>query len=373
MFYSYDKDKIKNSLTIEQIEQLLEEFGGDPYIQNGILISKTICHNSKEDLGEASHKLYYYDNTHLFHCFTDCSESFDIFELVKKIKELEYESEYPLPACVEFIAQYFNFSNDSFLLTENNEFSKKDWQLLERYDKIKEIEIKTQIVKLKTYDDSFLKNLSHPKIDIWTKEGISQEIMDYYEICYDPKNCGIVIPHRDIQGNLIGVRERILSLEISEQYGKYLPMKVNGTMYNHPLSFSLYGIYQNQENIKNLKKALIVESEKAVLQYGTMFGQDNNIACAICGSAFIQYQAWLLIQLGVEEIIIGLDKQYQELNDKEHKKLVKNLKQIYNKYGHYVKVSFLFDKGHLLDYKDAPTDKGKNTFMELYKNKINLY
>ena len=75
----------------------------------------------------------------------------------------------------------------------------------------------------------------------------------------------------------------------------------------------------------------------------------------------------------MEEIIIGLDKQYQELNDKEHKKLVKNLKLIYNKYGHYVKVSFLFDKGHLLDYKDAPTDKGKETFMELYKNKINLY
>lgn len=104
-----------------------------------------------------------------------------------------------------------------------------------------------------------------------------------------------------------------------------------------------------------------------------MFGQENNIGVAICGSSFLNYQAWLLINLGVEEIIVGLDKQYQIINDDEHKKLVKNLKQIHLKYGKYVKISYLFDKETLLNYKDSPTDRGKEIFLELYKHKVNLY
>ena len=71
--YDYDKDEIKNNLDILQVKELVAELGGDPYIQNNILMSRTICH------GGDSHKLYYYDNSHLFHCFTECGESFDIF------------------------------------------------------------------------------------------------------------------------------------------------------------------------------------------------------------------------------------------------------------------------------------------------------
>jgi hypothetical protein len=95
------------------------------------------------------------------------------------------------------------------------------------------------------------------------------------------------------------------------------------------------------------------------------------VAC--CGSSFIQYQAWLLMELGVEEIIIGFDKQFQEKGDKEFKKLTKNLTTIFKKYGHLVKISYLFDKEDLLGYKESPTDRGKEVFEKLYKNRINLY
>ena len=94
---------------------------------------------------------------------------------------------------------------------------------------------------------------------------------------------------------------------------------------------------------------------------------------AICGSSFINYQAWLLIQQGAKEIIICLDKQFQETGDDEFKKLVKNLKGIHNKYGKYATISFAFDKDNLLGYKDSPIDKGKETFIELYKRRVNLY
>ena len=365
--YDYDKDAIKNNLTIEQVRDLIAELGGEPQLQHEVLLCKTICH------GGDSHKLYYYDNTKLCRCYTGCTEpTFDIFELVRKVKSRELDCDYQLPQAIQYVAQYFGYT-PSERIDETPTSIDADLQYLKNYDRINNISLETKIVELKEYDGKFLKNLPRPRIEPWIKDGISQEIMDFYEICYDPKNCGIVIPHRDINGRLIGIRERTLIKENAELYGKYRPMKLNKQMYNHPLSFALYGLYQNQENIKRVKKAFVFESEKSVLQYATMFGQENNIAVAICGSSFIQYQAWLLINMGVQEIIVGLDKQYQELNDDEHKKLVRNLKGIHNKYGQFVTISYLFDKENLLSYKASPTDEGKEKFLQLYNNRVNLY
>ena len=86
MFYDYNKDEIKQSLTIDQVTDYLNELGGEPLQQgDNILTAKTICH-----CGE-THKLYYYNNTHLFRCYTDCEEdSFDIFELVMKNKNSKH-------------------------------------------------------------------------------------------------------------------------------------------------------------------------------------------------------------------------------------------------------------------------------------------
>ena len=368
MNYDYDKDSIKNSLDISQIKDLVAELGGEPQLQNDILTCKTICH------GGDSHKLYYYDNTHLFRCYTGCDDpTFDIFELVRKVKSRELGIDYQLPQAIAYVAKYFGFAPVEKDDEEFSLISKDDYNYIDNYDRILNISLDKQIVELKSYDDNFLKNFPRPIIEPWIKDGISQEVMNYFEICYDPKNCGIVIPHRDMNGKLIGVRERLLGGEEIERFGKYRPLKINKQMYNHPLSFSLYGLYQNKDHIKQMKKAFIFEAEKSVMQYATMFGQENNIACAICGSSFINYQAWLLINLGVKEIIIGLDRQFQELGDNEHKKLVKNLKGIQNKYGHFVTLSYLFDKEGMLNYKSSPTDEGIDKFLKLYNERVNLY
>ncbi len=79
---SYDKLEIRNSLTIENVFELLQEWGGDPEYTDFGIVSATICHNNP---GEGSRKLYYYENTGLFKCYTDCDSTFDIFELLIKI------------------------------------------------------------------------------------------------------------------------------------------------------------------------------------------------------------------------------------------------------------------------------------------------
>lgn len=369
--YSYDKDEIKQSLTIEQVEEVLAEFDGAPERRGEILVSRTICHCGK------SHKLYYYPNTTLFRCYTDCGDIFDIFELTRKVlsyrqPKAREDSNWNLPEAIDYIARKFGFSPNQETFDNDIEI-KDDLKLLDRYDRINSIDLNTQQVHLNEYDDTFLKHFPHPKIQPWLKEGITQEAMDEAGICYDPKNCGIVIPHYDIDNRLVGIRERTLIKEQAEQYGKYMPAKIMGKMYNHPLSFNLYNLNKSKDNIQRMRKAFIFEGEKSALLYRSYFGAENDLSVAVCGSSFVNYQAWLLINQGAQEIIICLDKQFQEPGDDEFKKLVKNLKNIHKKYGQYVNLSFCFDKWGLLGYKDSPIDQGRDTFLELYKRRVNLY
>ena len=71
-------------------------------------------------------------------------------------------------------------------------------------------------------------------------------------------------------------------------------------------------------------------------------------------------------------IIVAFDKQFQEIGDKEWVSWTKKLNEINNKYSKLVNVSFLFDKWEMLGYKDSPIDKGKETFLELFKRRITV-
>ena len=367
--YSYDKDEIKQNLTIEQVEEVLAEFGGEPQRQKEIIVSKTICHCGQ------SHKLYYYDNTHLFRCYTGCVEpTFDIFELTRKVLSREQpkareNSEWNLPEAIDFIAKKFGFSPNEVNFDDQQQ-NRDDFKLFERYDRIKDINVNTQEVELKEYEDAFLKNLPHPKIQPWLDEGISQEVMDDAEICYDPKNQGIVIPHRDINNRLIGIRERTLIKEQAELYGKYLPAKFCGKMYNHPLSFNLYNLNHSKKNIFNIGKVIIVEGEKSCLKYRTYFGEENDITVATCGQNLLKYQMELLYNVGAKEYIIAWDREGAQ-EDKTH--YVQKFYNLQKKYGAYYNLSFIYDKeGKYLDYKMSPLDAGKEVFLQLYKERIFL-
>ena len=242
-------EEIKKNITLEQMEKLLIELGGEPFREkNNILICKTICHCGEK------HKLYYYDNTKLFRCFTECSEIFDIFALIEKIKHNENEKEWNLSNSVRYIKSYFGIED----IQEENTFKRtiKDWQILDRYTKVEKLERKK--VTLKRFSPEILTYLPHPRIIDWEKEGISREVMKECGICYDPVNQGIVIPHRDINNNLVGIRERTLIKE-EEENGKYKPAYLNGQLYNHPLGYNLYNIDNSKNNIKKIRRAIVFE------------------------------------------------------------------------------------------------------------------
>ena len=147
----------------------------------------------------------------------------------------------------------------------------------------------------------------------------------------------------------IGLRGRFLGKDMAEMFGKYRPMYLNGQMYNHPLGFNLYNLNNSKQQISKMKKAIIFEGEKSCLLYQSYFGLNNDISVACCGSAVSTWQIQTLIDLGVNEIIIAFDRQFQKIGDQEFKHLTNNLTKINSKWKNYV-----------------------NVFVKLFKNRVTL-
>lgn len=361
----YDKDTIKSELTLEQVFEILTELGGEPTYSSFGIISRTICHNYAH---EGSRKLYYYENSHLFNCFTGCGETFDIFELIIKAKKIQENKDLTLMKAIFYLVYKFNLTG---IYSKEEKYEIDDWELIKHFDNIR-AESSNSLIVLPEYNKDILDHFTHPIIEPWERDGISRNVMLEHNIGFYAGDNQITIPHYDINGRLIGIRGRALAQADVEMFGKYRPLYINGTLYNHPLRYNLYNLNNSKENIKRLKKAIIVEGEKGTLLYSTYFGKENDISVAMCGSSLSEYQVGLLLSCGAEEIIVAFDRQFQEINDKEYNHLKDNILKINNNFKNYVNLSFIFDKNMITSYKACPLDEGKEKFYKLFKERIVL-
>lgn len=341
-----DSKLIKEQLTDEDIIKILNLLGSS-YIEDNddYIISETICHHGN------SHKLYYYKNSKTFQCYTECG-CMDIFVLIQNSLGIEfYES-------LKWLQEHFTFKD-----TTNN-ISISDWNFINSYRKSKRKNL--DIIETKYYNENILNIFQKLYYQGWIDEGISIESMIKYNILYCDFNKQIIIPHYDIHNKLIGIRGRNL-LETSSM--KYIPFYDGDIVYKHNLSNYLYGLNMNYNAIHTKRKAMLVESEKAVMQCDTFF-KENNFTIALCGSHLSDVQLKLLLDLDVNEIIIALDKQWQKVNDSEYLLWQEHISKIAQRITPYCKVSILWDIFDFLEYKDSPTDKGKEVLLKLLDNKI---
>ena len=361
-----NKDDIKENLTIEEIYDIVYELGGEPIFTSFGLISSTICHNKP---GEGSKKLYYYENTKLFKCFTGCNETFDIFELIIKAKKIQQNLDFTLLKAMYYIVYKFNISIDY----EEEEVNPRanELELIEKWKEKTENSLYKEKIELPSFDIKILDRFSKPNILIWEKEGISSQVMKNNFICYYEPEDQIVIPHFDKNNRLIGIRGRTTDLN-AEQYGKYRPLYINKIIYKHPLRYNLYNIQNSFSKIFLSKTAIVFESEKSCLMYQSYFGKENDISTAVCGFSISDYQIKLLLEAGAQEIIIAFDRQFEEIGDEHHRKLTQILTHINNKYKKYVKISFIFDKEKITSYKASPIDEGKEKFLYLLQKRVAL-
>ena len=96
---SYDKETVKEVIELEDIYNLLEFLNAEPQMYSNYIVARTICHNGD------THKLYYYENTSLFKCYTGACGSFDVFELIQKVQEVD------LNTSIYFIVNFFNLQH----------------------------------------------------------------------------------------------------------------------------------------------------------------------------------------------------------------------------------------------------------------------
>ena len=365
----YDKHEVRSQLTLNHVFELLEEWGGEPEYTNFGIVSSTICHNQP---GEGSRKLYYYSNSDLFHCYTGCENpSFDIFELTIKINQIQNNIEWDLNDAVRFVAQRFGISGSEE--DDSGLPQLEDWKYLANYSRIQELSAKSFDIVLKEYDKTILSRFNYNiKILPWLNDNINQNALDIAQIGFYPGGDQITIPHFDINNRFIGLRGRTLCQAEADRFGKYRPLKVHGIQYSHPLGMNLYGLNWSKKPIKTIAKAIVLESEKSVLQYITAFGLDNCIAVACCGSSISAFQINSLINAGAKEIIIAFDRQFQEIGDDEFKKLKNKILRLAKRYGNYVGISSIFDKNMITSYKAGPLDEGVDKFLQLYKERIIL-
>ncbi|NFH01362.1 hypothetical protein FC831_13925 [Clostridium botulinum] len=354
---------LKNKLNISDIKNIVKSLGGIIYYEDDEkIIYNTICHG-----GNSPNKLYYLKEDDYFYCMTECG-AMDIIGLIKHVKC--YDSGYDAISYACTISGISDMQYGFTILNENNN-NVEDWDFVNVFNnKINSLHKNDELKIINKNKLNMFQNIYRSE---WIDENISIETMKKYNILYSTLNQSIIIPHFNIHGELIGIRQRSLLQFHIDIFGKYTPVFIGNEMFNHKLKLNLYGIHVNKETIKRKRKVMLVESEKSVLQCEDMFG-NNNFTLAKSGSSKLSmYQINLLLSLNVNEIILAFDKQYNNVDDDEYKLWKKHIKEkIINPLLPYFNVSVLWDTENLLDYKDSPTDKGKDILLKLMKNKIHI-
>lgn len=338
------------------VKEVLAQYNVEPYYETeDYIIFPTCCHNYPVE--GASNKLFYYKNSKLFTCFTECHASFDIFELIMKMEKLRGHE-------ISLI-QAVNICNLD--IQEEIQVPFEQMQDLKYLQEMNNKVAQLEVAPIQQYDPSILTRyiFSLQGVEPWLEENITLEQLQHFQIKFDPLNNAIVIPNFDYYGHLIGVRGRFLNPEAP---AKYMPLSYNGITLSHPTGKTLYGIWENHKNIEKYHRCIIFEGEKSVLKYGSIYA--DNIALATLGKNITKDQINLLLHMHVSQVILAYDADYETADEltekrKEYTKIAKILARYFN-------VSILLDYELELDYKDSPIDKGRAVFERILKERVQI-
>ena len=341
--------EIIDNLELESVERLLDSLSIPYKDTEAALIMPTACHNV--DLDEASWKLYYYKDSHMFYCYTECGAQ-SIFKFLQhfyETRQIEY-----------------NWYDDIYQVILNcsaANLTAPTGVYKSQADNYKPQKARKE---LPTYSNGLLDVFQKYYPVEWLMDSITPAAMDKYNILFSHSQNKIIIPHYNIKGELVGIRGRALNPYEVECVGKYAPVWIEGKCYSHPLSLNLYGLNKNWENIKRTGTALVFESEKSVLQFES-FNEWKNLAVASCGSNLNKFQVDLLLRTcQVKNIVICYDNEELKGEDKYFNKLYNMCK----KYTTYCNMSFIYDRNYILPKKASPSDRGEEKFEKLFERRV---
>lgn len=188
------------------------------------------------------------------------------------------------------------------------------------------------------------------KLAEWSKEGISEQSLQKFEVYYDTFSNRLVYPIRNIEGEIVNIGGRTLDPQWKEKkFRKYTYFSGWGEM------DVVYGLYENMESILEEREIILFEGCKSVL-LADSWGIHNT--GALLTSHLNPNQMKILARLGVR-VVFALDKDVRVRDDHNIEKLKR-----------YTAVEYFWDKADLLEEKDAPVDKGLEVFKTLYGQRL---
>ena len=362
-FKNFIHELLYERMTLDDYEIIMRRLGankrGDRY--------NTICHN----INGGGYNLAFNKETRSFCCFSECSCSYSLLSLIKKRRELlgepcsTYQS---LKWLCNELGIEFNFKEEVKQVNTNI----YKWQnSLLKYTKNK-----NKNIELRVYNKKILNYF--PKIyhTDWIDYGISEEVLDKYNIGWYNYKQQITIPCYRQNGDLIGIRVRNMNPEIDI---KYIPLQLlDGTEFNFPTNEVFYGENFNWTNVQRTKSVILVESEKTVMKYESWYGAKNNICLGLYGSVLSNTKLKKLLSWNCETFYICLDSDFESIeysnNDEKitsYEKFEKKVMNIYNKLRPYAKSVYVIynNLGFENCYKYSITDYTREQFEKLWNNK----
>lgn len=365
-----EAEELLKLLTIDDVIEICEDLGSCYHkeVKRGVVVFDSFCH------GSDSHKLWYYHESRTMTCFSCCG-TMNLWQLIGLC--MGWDTKEDFYKILRFVADKKGVSlhKKTSRVRRRGSQENTDMEFLSRHLRKRHT---TDRFEVKYYDDSILQTFEEAYPLCWQQEGINGLTADVFDIRYNEHQNQAIIPHRALNGELIGVRCRCFNEEDIEAGRKYIPLRWNGEWLRYPTGSTFYGLYENQDNIRKARKVRLFESEKSVMLFESYYGRENNIALALCGTNFTIAQRNILISLGVRDVDILLDREYCELwfteeykNSKERKQMTmyfKKLRKMVSLMLNYFNVNIVLDSDELLDLKDSPIDKGKEVLELLLKD-----
>ena len=359
MVAKVDVKKLKKMLTLSHYDIILRELGIPIFSKSN---TEWRCWSGEKNRNpmDGSPALVFFPDTKIFIGYTS-SRSYDAIALVQTRLNLLGQTCSFIDAC-NWILEKTGLDPNKITkpLTNTHVY---DWSELERF-----VRVRKYGNQLPEYNRNIIDTLPPLYPQAWIDEGISEETMAKYQIRYYERCNQTVIPCFDDEARLIGVRVRNWDKDRIEQ-AKYMPLiTLDGQCYKFNTNQVFYGINYNKPEIERTGKVIIVESEKAVMKLDTYMGR-HNIALGMYGSNLGIQRRNQLIKMGVNTVSYVVDNDFIGQDDEFFEQWREKIQHFIKLWDGFCRIEIVWDNLGLLGPKENATDRTKEVWERLWKNR----
>ena len=345
---------IKSQITDDDIIALMDSMGIPLVSANSqYMVFPSCCHHA--DWEHHRPKLWFYSDSQRFHCWV-CQYDADIFGMVQKVQGCTF------PQAVAYVCTTLDIQASEVMQDDMRDPWQRD---LRRWLPNADID---EPAELTSYDTAILSAFDHLYPTEWLDYGITRDSMDKFGIGWYARQACISIPVVQ-NGQLVGVRGRYTKRQDVDK-GKYRPIAMlDGTVLKFSTNQCLYGLDQNKAAIEKCRQVLLFESEKSVLKADSW---NIHNALAVFGSNISKRHIEMLLELGVNDVVLCFDSDYKQVGDDDFQFFVAKMRKLAGKLRGYFNVSIIYNNQGYDGYKYSPVDFDRWQFDKLYESRVRV-